>query len=253
MYLILGGVNLVMYELINAARNGYVIAIIILIFAYFKIRAPRFSTKIKIKGILRSVIIIIVFAALMYAIIYVTSQRSLGGMSIFETFYYYFFAGPSYLSQLLSHMSEYKVGTNLFWGSGSFGFIYNIVANVGNSVFHLNLFNSGYVLNSFLTNVYYYVSDSIRINAMATCYFPFLMDFGYFGMLLGPFGMALASIRIKKNVILKNNIRMHSLDLFWLYILYRTIFKWELISMASFFIFLFIVIFTTNNVAKVQE
>ena len=253
LYLILGGINLVIYELINAARNGYVIAIIIILFAYFKIKALQFSTKIKIKGMLRSFLITIAVTALVFEIIYVTSQRSLGGKSIFETFYYYFFAGPSYLTQLLEHMSEYKVGTDLFWGSGSFGFIYNIIANVGNSILHFNIFNTGYVLNSYLSNVYYYVSNSTRINAMATCYFPFLMDFGYFGMILGPFGVALASALIKKNVILKNNIRMHVLDIFWLYVIYRTIFKWELISMASFFIFLFIIVFTTKDITEVQE
>lgn len=240
-------INVVIYEFINGARNGFVIIILVVVFAFIKVRFPLVKKRIQtLSKWKRSIIYPIVFG-LVWIVVYITGERSLGGKSIFENFYYYFFAGPSYLSQLLNQMQGYKLNSDLFFGSATFGFVYNILATVLNVVLGMNVFNSGYVMNSVLSNAYYNVSNSTRINAMATSFFPFLMDFGYAGIIIGPALIALISQYISRNQKKHNSIRWYAIVIYWTYVLFRTIFKWELISMSAFFVFFFIVVFTKKD------
>lgn len=236
--------NIFVYEIINGARNGFIIIIVILLFTFLKVMYPLIKDGIHIsKRVKRIVIIAIIVMA--FVVVYITRDRSLGGKSLLETFYYYYFAGPAYLSELLKNLDEYKLNNNFFVGTGTFGFVYNIIVTVLNFV-GIRIFNSGHVLNSVLSNQYFNVSSSAKINAMATMYFPFLMDYGYFGIVLGPLMLVIASRYITKKAINKNNIRWYSISIFWMFVIYRTIFKWELIAMSSFFILFFIFLFTTK-------
>ena len=238
-------VNTTVYEFTVGARNGFVVLMVVAVFAAIKIGYPLVRERIKLPRSLKWILYPIGLL-LVWVVIYITGERSLEQKSLFENFYYYFFAGPSYLTQLLEHMQEYRLNQDLFLGSGTFGFVYNLIATVLNR-FGLGVFDSGYVLNSVLSNVYYQVSDSTRLNAMATLYFPFLMDWGYVGIVLGPAIVAAISTWIARQQRKTNAIRWYAIGIFWMYVLYRTIFKWDMLSMASFFILLFLFLFTKTE------
>lgn len=248
--LLLSLVNVTVYEIINGARNGFVVLILVVVFAFFKIRFPLMRERVQnISRSKKRIIYPIVFL-LIWMVVYITGERSLGNKSLLENFYYYFFAGPSYLSQLLQQLQGYKLNNDLFLGSATFGFIYNIFATLMNTFFGFNIFNSGYTMNSVLSNAYLSVSSSARINAMATVFFPFLMDYGYLGIIIGPMIIAMISQYIAKKQQRRNSIRWYAIGIYWLYVIYRTIFKWELIAMSAFFVLFFIVLFTKNEIVR---
>lgn len=243
---ILSLINIVIYEIMNGARSGLVTIIVILVIAFFKIRFPLMKERIQSisKGKKRAICLAMI--ALLWLVIAITNERTLGQKSLFENFYYYYFAGPSYLSQLLNHLQNYTLNSTLFWGTATFGFIYNIFATFLNLI-GINAFNSIHTMNSVLSSVYFSVSNTSKINAIATVYFPFLMDYGYAGLVIGPIIIAMMSLYISKRNIGTNSIRWHSIQIYWFYIIYRTVFKWELISMSAFFVFFYIFVFTRQK------
>lgn len=238
--------NLVMYCLANAARNGFVIVIIFTVFAYFKLVFPLQVNRIKREGKNHKLLLSVMILGLLYIIIYISKHRSSDSLTGFENVYIYFIGGPSYLTQLLKHLDNYSINHTFLYGSATFGFIYNIFA-ILLQFLGIKLPISDYIINSKLTSNSYFISPSINANAMSTIFFPFLMDWGYFGIIIGSILMALIFAYIENKSNKKYDVRWIILSTYSYYFLYRTIFKYDGVSISFFFLIFFIFLFTSTE------
>lgn len=223
-----------MLSMCTAARGPIVNFLFYFLFAFLIFRGKNI-----IKGIWKEKGKILFAVFLVFVILYITDERS-GGKSSLEynikQFYSYYFSGPVYLSRLLEVYTDYGIGGKMLFGSATFGFITNWISFV-------LIFITGrpqgslWLLGSVITNRELYIGTSTKLNAMCTGFYPFLLDWGYLGMIIGPVLMGYASAKIYNRVNRKNDAWSYSLYIYWIYVLFRTVFKWDLVN-VDFGVFL---------------
>lgn len=233
--------NMFVYEMIFAARNGFMIILVFGIFSYLKCRLPAKITGIKNLKRKQKITIALIIVLIVGIVVFISLQRSFKGKSLFETAYIYYVSGPNYLSSLLKNNK-----ISYLYGRATFGFVYNIFAMLINA-FGGNVLDTNTLINSQITDVYYNISHTTHINAMSTVYFPFIMDWGYIGIVFGTGLLAFAAIGIARKCKKNNNIRWYALYIYFLYFIYRTIFKSDAISPSFFLVLIYIILFTSRK------
>lgn len=170
-------------------------------------------------------------------VLFISIERSFSseGDSLLEswlkTFYIYYFSGPAFMSKLIEAQPQYAFGGKLLWGSASFGFISNWFAYLI-QILTGNKIGSDYLLGSLIANNYYQVAPGIKVNAMYTCFYTFALDWGYLGILIGPCILGLLSSFLFKKVYFSNSYRFAVIYVTWLYILIRTVFKLDTLTIS---------------------
>lgn len=168
---------------------------------------------------------------LFLGVLYITQLRStddVSSESIWESVYIYYFSGPSYMTQLLKYNMEYGPHGRLLYGSATFGFITNIFTYIY-MIFTGNKAGSLYILGSTITNKQYWVGTHSLINAMCTAYYPFIIDWGYLGILIGPVVVAAIAAYFTKKLKKKKSLENFVMYVYIIHVLIRTVFKWDLL------------------------
>lgn len=168
---------------------------------------------------------------LFLGVLYITQLRStddVSSESIWESLYIYYFSGPSYMTQLLKYNTTYGPHGMLLYGAATFGFITNIFAYIY-MIFTGKNIGSLYILGSTITNQQYWVGKHTLINAMCTTYYPFVVDWGYIGIVIGPVVIAGIVAFFTKKLKRKKSIENFAMYIYILYVLIRTVFKWDLL------------------------
>ena len=141
-------------------------------------------------------------------------------------------------------MKEYGPGGELLYGSASFGFITNIWSNI--IIFFTGIpQGSLYLLGSVISNNQYFVGEHTVINAMFTCFYPFYIDYGWLGIVICPIFIGVVSAVFTKNLYRNKNIFNISIYIYWIYIIIRTVFKWDLVNL-DLMVVIFSLYFFTN-------
>ena len=187
------------------------------------------------------------------AVFYITYQRRTWGnsdsgfSSILGTFYVYYFSGPAYMTKLMEAQPYYGGFRQLLYGQATFGFLTNFISWV---LVFLTGKNQGslYLLGSVISNAYYNVAPTVRVNAMYTCFYTFWIDWGYIGILIGPILLALYSAYLFKRVYNKGSYIDSVMYVFWLYILIRTVFKLDTISVGVTIVYFCMRLFVRREV-----
>ncbi len=233
----------IILSVITAGRSPFVNALFYLMITFLLIRGGGLL-KLVVKG--KRIIFVILGAAAM--VIYLSSLRSnseFGFDQVTSTAFIYYFSGPSYLSRLLETYREYGIGGKLMWGQATLGFITNWFVVLLDPLFGGELETSLNIVGSRITSRRLAVGTYNSVNAMCTVYYPFLIDWGYIGIILGPIVLVFISKilvdRTKKSPSIKN-VGMY---VFWLYTLIRTVFKWDLMGLDFFVIMLSLHLFTS--------
>ena len=175
----------------------------------------------------------------------ITSQRNMSSdenMLLYNTYVYYF-SGPSYLTQLIRNVTEYGPGGKLLYGGAAFGFLTNIFSDI-------MIFITGkaqgslYLIGSVITNNQYNVGAHTSINAMYTCFYPFLIDYGWIGIIICPIFVAIVSAIVTKRLYKGKSIFNASLYIYWIYVIIRTVFKWDLVNLDMTVVIITLYFFT---------
>ncbi len=191
---------------------------------------------IKNKGLISLVLVGVI------VVLWLISIRSIHGVSIFKNIYAYV-AGPFiYLEQVLQ---EYPVGTMRLWGAATIGCIVSVVGIVGKVLFSIDFTAPENSIPS-LTSGYLHIADDVSFNSMTTMIYPFLLDYGYFGVVVGPviYGAFVAIIErtFRKERSLRSLcILIHVFHTVIFSMQNYVFFKFETLS-----IIIFIIIFTTT-------
>lgn len=215
---------------------------------YILIAVILFSGKNIVAILFRYKKLLLMVLLLGVGVIYVTSLRDLGNASwrFLENIYVYYFSGPSYMTQLLEYETRYGINGEKLYGTATFGFISNWF-----SAWYMLLFGgqsgSLWLMGSQITNKQYWVGDHTLINAMCTAFYTFIVDWGIMGIFLGTIVIFCISKIIMKYMTKKRNLKAYSIMIFWIYLIIRTVFKWDLIDL-DFSVFLVCIYIYTMRV-----
>lgn len=229
-------IAIVAYAFTGAARGCLVKFAFCFFFVLIICKKNIIRNIIKMKVVRYSLILLV------GVVLFITFQRgTFGGgnsaiESIFRTFYIYYFSGPAYMTKLIEAQPQYGGFGHLLYGSATFGFITNFFSWV---LIFLTGKKQGslYVLGSVISNTYYAVAPTVRINAMYTCFYTFWIDWGYLGIIIGPLIIALFSAYLFRQVYSRGDYRSCVMYVLWLYTLTRTIFKLDTIGVDLTIVF----------------
>lgn len=243
--------SIVLYALTSAGR-GIIVKFGFCLFFVFMVCARK-----TIKSLWKNMTIRIITIILTAIVIYITFQRGTWGQDesmaqgIARTFYVYYFSGPGYMTKLIEAQPQYGPGGMLTYGSTTFGCITNWIS-------WLLIFFTGksqgtlYLLGSVISNTYYNVAPTVKINAMYTCFYAFLLDWGYIGLIIGPILLACFSAYLFKRTYKTGSYRFSVIYVFWLYILFRTVFKLDTIGVGIIIAFVCMKFFVTKKNVDVR-
>lgn len=194
-----------------------------------------------------------IIIVLLLLLITITSDRNLSNndkTNFFYNFYTYYFSGPTYLTQLLNNPNiEYGVNGKLLYGSASFGFITNIFSHF---IIYITGKPSGslYIVSSLIASKQYFIGGHTYINAMFTVFYPFIVDFGYLGIIMCPLYISVFSYVITKKFYTNNTIFDSCIYIYWINVLIRSVFKWELLNVDFLIIIIFLKIVVQDSTLK---
>ena len=198
----------------------------------------------------KKIIFLIVVFIFILQLTQMRSTTELNRSDFLRTFYTYYFSGPEYLTQLIENVQEYGINGAKFYGAATFGFITTIFSDImilltGRSQ------GAAYIISSRIANKQYTVgSGGSLVNAMCTGFYPAIVDWGYFGIVLGPAVIAIITGIVTRRVYQKTNIFNTCLYIYILYTLFRTVFKYDLLGIDFSVIILFTYIFTKNPIRE---
>lgn len=241
----------VMLTVITAGRAPIVNAFFYLLIAMILIRGTSIFRLLKREK--KKVFILIGAFAIIILISSLRAGSRVGFEQIMGSAYVYYFSGPSYLSRLLENYSEYGIGGKLMWGQATFGFITNWVIIILDPLFGGRLETSLNILGSTITNRQFAVGGRTLVNSMSTGFYAFLVDWGYAGIVIGPFVLAVISKILVKRLDRNRTIKNLGIYIFWIYTLFRTVFKWDMVSLDFFIVLFTLHIFTALPGRHVQK
>lgn len=232
---------------ISAGRGPLMSVFKVLILGLFS-----FSSKGQITSFLKQLFtpgrIIGTIAALIF-LISVTAGRDTGeGGSLLQTLYQYYFTGPVFLSKLLQHHNPYWIPNETFmFGWATFGFIANVPLTFA-AIFTSAPKTSVYWIASYLTSGNLEVGNGLYSNAMCTCFYDFIMDWGYVGAIIGPMLIIATSYYlIRKVQQCPSSPFFGCLMIYWLVLLIGTTFRWEAVDITPTCTIFFLWLFSLRN------
>lgn len=225
--LAMGIVGSLAVTLVEASRIMLVKTILITLIT----SAVLFRGEIKKLSKRAKLILFIVSISFIAFCVYITSDRSSDG-DIVKVFFTYFFSGPAYLSQLLNaHNTQFVVLKDFLFGGATFGGFFNLIL-LALTFLGFPVKDTTYIVGSVLTSGNLPVSPTESINAMCTCYFDFIVDWGMAGVIIGPALLASVTFSLARYSVCKPSLKSVSLLIFWIYILIRTPFALDTINPA---------------------
>ena len=136
-----------------------------------------------------------------FVLIYITQKRSLSSeTSVLGNVFFYFAGAITYFSQILENPQIFDLDGNLLYGTALFGFITNPIEILTALISGGNVRGSENIIST-SASIYLNFSDSLSGNALCTCLYPFMRDFGLFGVFLGPLAYGAGSAFVWKKWI----------------------------------------------------
>lgn len=119
----------------------------------------------------------------MVALVYITLNRLLG-VSVFENVYLYFIGPFKYLDIVLTQPELFKLADGLLYGCVIFGALTSTLEIIGSLLFGYPYVGIDQAVTA-VSEVYYLVAPNRLMNHSSTAALYFMMDYGYFGIIVG--------------------------------------------------------------------
>lgn len=147
-------------------------------------------------------------------LIYLTSLRSLKGLSAIQNIFVYLFGSLVYFD-LITADSFSPLNTIKLYGNATFGILTSIPMYIIYQ-FTRNNFTPEYLIDQ-ISNDFLYISSSFRYNAFTTWLYPFWKDFRIIGIVIGISFIVILFIFLKKRTIRKHSMCSYA---FLIYVCY---------------------------------
>lgn len=227
----------VVLTIITAGRAPIVNAVFYLLITLVLVRGSRILNIIKKDK--RKIVYLFLAAALIVVFSSMRIGNAIGIKEILDSIYVYYFSGPSYFSRLLENVTEYGIGGKLLFGQATFGFIINWGIVLLDPLFGGRLETSLNILGSTITSRQLLVGTHTLLNSMCTVFYDFIVDWGYCGIVLGPICLSLITSIIYKRYFKRPVLLNLVILIFFINVLIRTVFKWDMINTDFFVIYFF--------------
>lgn len=233
-------INVLLDTIIFAARATIVKLVIYFFFALFFCKRKQYSKK-------QVFLIISVVIFLMVVIVFMTGERmseSYSSFSFLDSIAMYYVAPFALLDYYIRNPDFSLLGfKNLTFGTGTFGFIYNIIMSAFYVLFGVDYNGSDYLIQ-LVTQKTVRVGTRVSINSACTANYIFLRDFGPLGIVIGFALMAYAVETLKKRYDKCVSVRNGALYITMLYSVFRLSMSYDFLTPAVFFSILFILLCT---------
>lgn len=171
-----------------------------------------------------------------------TVRRSLAGMNIIENIYSYYTGGFVYLDKILE---AHPVGEYYLWGQATLGFLVCVFWMVAKIFFGVDYAAADHRITQ-LTSVYYMISPTTRLNAVTTMMYPFLADFGYAGLIIGPAVYAVIVMLAERHFKKHGTLSSLCVMVFVFHTLLLSTLNYSFYKPDTLFIILFTMLFTSK-------
>ena len=175
-------------------------------------------------------------------IVWLVTLRSMHGVSLLKSIYAYI-AGPfAYLEQVLVN---FPIETTRLWGAATVGCFATIFGIIGKIFFGIDFTAPENYIPS-ITSQYLSIADDVKFNSMTTMIYPFLLDFGYFGVVIGPIIYGSLVAVVERNFRKERSLRSLCLFIYMFHTVIFSVQNYVFFKFESLSIILFIIIFTTK-------
>ncbi len=195
------------------------------------------------KVLIRNKWLVLLLVIGVVVVISITAERSFLGYTIMQNLYTYM-AGPFiYLQRVLEEYPLYS--TDMLWGTATFGCFFSAIGIVG-KIFFKTDFNAPEYTIPLVTANYLDISESGSMNSMTTMIYPFLRDFGYPGLFIGPMIYAVFAALMMRNFEKQRSFRTFCLMAYVMHTLAFSVQNLVFLKFESLSIIVFIIVFTTG-------
>ena len=234
-------IDIALYSIIFGGR--FIIFEMILFYIVGYLGIARFRKKRKLTNGYKIVIIIVICG-----IIVMSELRGINNM--FSSFYSYFVGPITFLNYIVKNPNTFELH-HLLYGRALLGFITEPIVLLIKLFFTStnNIHIASYYINT-VTQVFYNISPGQSFNALTTAIYPFLRDFGVFGIILGGAFIGILLKMFECLALKKQSMIYYSLFIFMGYIALSTIILYNMMPYGVTFQLLFIIMFTKKGNKK---
>lgn len=179
-------------------------------------------------------------------LIVLTSERGFANKGFIGNAVIYYTGSFTYLSEILRLM-PWK--GNLLWGTSIFGFITNLILAAITVLFGIDYNGSNHII-TLMTQHNIRIADVVPYNSMTTMLFPFIMDFGYLGVVIGTFIFAFAAAKIEVFFYKKQTVFSLTLYTFMLFAVFDSVMNYSFLSPGTGVSLIFLYAFTSTPKLK---
>lgn len=234
-------VDVALYTLLFGGRYMLVKLLFFFIISFFIVYQGSFVRIVKMRKVLfmSSMVLLIVIFIL-------TRKRGFSNKGFLGNILIYYTGSFTYFSEIIK--SKPWEG-HLLWGTAVFGFVVNLLLAVITVCLGVDFNGSNQVITS-ITQYYLKIADTISYNSMTTMLFPFLMDFGYFGVVTGTALFAFAAGRIEDCFYDKPTVFSLSLYVFLMFAVFDSVMSYTFLSPGTGVTLLFLYFLTNKDNKK---
>ncbi|SFJ38880.1 oligosaccharide repeat unit polymerase [Terrisporobacter glycolicus] len=218
----------------TAGRNSLFKLIIFYAIAFLFKTNRKISIWKKIKQMSIGIKVLLVVGV--YILVYISSKRSLSSnISVFQNVMFYFTGPIVYFDNIIKNPSFFGLDVDLLWGKATFGFLTTPIEIIASSLSGGNYAGADNIITSYV-NYYANFSPTIKGNAVSTSLYPFMKDFGYLGILIGPviFALIVNYVYTKSmNLYNDNYVFWNCLSIYMLYIVFFSEWQYDLLFPSS--------------------
>lgn len=177
------------------------------------------------------------------AIFLITQIRTKDSYTIMESIILYYSGPFSFLDLILSNPEEFGLFTESYYGYFLFGSIIEPFVLFMKFVLNVNWEVPSYLINIYTQQFYNIGSnEDVLFNNSTTMIYPFLMDFGYFGPIIGTGLLATVIANLENSFLRNSNIKSLVFFIFFTLVLVDSVLSYTIISAQSGMILLLIFI-----------
>lgn len=176
-------------------------------------------------------------------LIYLTSLRSLKGLSAVQNIFVYLFGSLVYFDLIIAEGFSPLNSVKLF-GNATFGIFTNIPMYIFYKLSGHN-FTPEFLIDQ-TSNDFLYISPGYRYNAFTTWLYPFWKDYGTVGIIVGVAFVCLLFCYLKRRVVLKRTMSSYVLLVYVSYVVLTSTLSYNLITIQQS-VTLFLVILLTRR------
>ena len=197
--------------------------------------------------------------AILGVIIYISSQRKVGGgEGLLFNVYTYFVGSIHLFGVCIDNASTFLLdGQNLLYGQAMFNWITEIINFVGGILFNISITTGIEIVNQVPQN-FVNVSPTVVMNNNVTMLYIFLRDFDVWGLIIGPMVLALVYVwaykaRKNKRTLISRAIYYYLLSQMPYFLFEYILAKGNVVFVIIFMLLIYRIVSTRERTEKVEE